>query len=395
MKIELLKEIINQHISDICDYQKQIHMHPELGFREYETSKLIKIVLEKYKINYRTIGTGIVACIYGKNFNKKCIAFRADMDALPIQENTDIFYKSKIPGCMHACGHDFHVANLLGIGIIAQKMSKEFNGTLKLIFQPSEEMSDPNKKEGYSGALQMIENNCLESPNVEEIYGLHVDDNPIGSIGFAKKEMYANIDDFSISITGRGGHAVTPKSCIDPITPASEFINKINTELKKTLGDKGIICIGEIHSGSANNIIPQEAILTGTIRTFEPKYQKKCYLTICRLLKQICKKHKCKYLLKYTHEVPALINTPKLVDSAIQNISSAFSHNEIINLKKQFGGEDFGMYATKTKACFFTVGAKEKNKSLIFHNNKFYLNTEKILPFSLLASLLIIFNQLK
>ncbi len=291
MKININKEI--QKISDdIYTYRRDFHQNPELSFQEYRTAETISKYLDSFGITHKTnIGeTGIVGEIdFGEG---PTIALRADMDALPIQEIGDLEYKSKNEGVMHACGHDGHMAILLGAANVLSKNKKIKKGKIRFIFQPAEE--------GGGGARYMIEDGCLEG--VDEIYGLHLwNYQPLGEIGVKEGPIMAAADMFDIIVKGKGGHAAMPHLVIDPIIIASQIILSLQTIISRFLDpvDKALISVTKIHGGNAHNVIEDEVFLSGTVRTFKKDTRDNIERKIKETVKGIAKANRGEAEIKY------------------------------------------------------------------------------------------------
>lgn len=350
---EKIKLLARKYSNEIIALRRKIHQNPEVAFREFETSKLIYFNLKKLKLNSvkKIAGTGVVALING-NRNGKCAALRADIDALPIQENTGLPFASKNPGKMHACGHDAHSAMLYGAAMILCGLKEQINGKVKFIFQPAEEKNP-------GGASVLIKHGVLNNPKVDAIFGQHVIVNkPAGSFGFYPGVMMASQDELYITITGKSGHGAVPHAAIDPIVIASQFILALQTIVSRNTNpyDPIVITIGKIEGGSATNIIPSEVKLEGTIRTLNEKLRKKSLKLIDKTLKGITSSSGAKYKFEISPGYPELINDEKITEFA-KNAAIEFSGNQNVFKAESFmGAEDFAFYLKKIPGTFYRIG---------------------------------------
>lgn len=361
-------------------FRRDFHAHPELGFEEKITCRKITGILRRIgldKIRSPAAGTGVIGLLIGAKGRGKTAALRADIDALPIQEENNVPYKSRNPGVMHACGHDAHIAMLLGAAMILKRLQREIKGQVKFIFQPAEECLD--------GAASMIRAGCLENPKVDAIFGLHVDPElDFGTVSCTAGPIWAAADSFEIQITGRGGHAAYHFKCIDPILAANEIyigLRNIERSLKGT--DARVISVCSIHGGTAFNIIPDSIIMKGTVRTFEKKVQ----ATIMRRMREIAggiaSAHGAKWRINYQKGVPATINDSKmndLVGRAAREINRPF-----VKAVPGMGGEDFSYYQQLVPGAIAKIGTRTRKNCPGLHNSRFDID-ERVL--SLGAALL-------
>jgi amidohydrolase len=362
----------NKDIKDyVINIRRKIHACPELGFQEFETQKLIIRELEKFGIKYKIIGTGVFADIGNKN-SKKIIAFRADMDALPIQEETGVEYSSKNANKMHACGHDNHVAILLGFAKEFSKIQNQFNGKIRLIFQPNEE--------GQNGAKSMINGGALE--NVKYIFGFHVKtDLEVGSIGLKYDGMMACVDEFKINLLGKGGHGAISHKTIDIILLGSQIVQALNCIISRNINpvSPAVLSVCKFLAGHTFNVIPSELELAGTIRTFDEETQKIIHKKFYDIVENFSKSQGAKFKIEINKVTNALINDNNLVD-ILKNIalnSKIFDKKDVIILKDfSMGGEDFAEYLKKVKGCYFYLGAGNFEKGLTYdwHHPKFNID---------------------
>ena len=356
MKINIKKEI--QKISEhIYSYRRDFHQYPELSFQEYRTAETISKHLENFGIEHRTgVGkTGVVGeIVFGDG---PTIALRADMDALPIQEVGDIKYKSKNEGVMHACGHDGHMAILLGAANALSKNQKLKKGKVRFIFQPAEE--------GAGGARYMIKDGCLDQ--VDEIYGLHLwNYQPVGEIGVKNGPIMAAADMFDIIIKGKGGHGATPQGTVDAIVVASNLITMLQTIVSRNTNplDNTVVTIGEINGGQNFNVIADEVKLTGTTRAYTENNRNMIKKRMQDIIDGVSKSFGAEIVLEYKEGYPPTVNhedPTKLVLEASSMVVGKGAGYPYLSM----GGEDFSYYLQKVPGCFFFVGsAPDKNKIL-------------------------------
>ena len=356
MKINIKKEI--QKISEhIYSYRRDFHQYPELSFQEYRTAETISKHLESFGIEHRTgVGrTGVVGeIVFGDG---PTIALRADMDALPIQEVGDLKYKSKNEGVMHACGHDGHMAILLGAANALSKNKKLKKGKVRFIFQPAEE--------GAGGARYMIKDGCLDQ--VDEIYGLHLwNYQPVGEIGVKNGPIMAAADMFDIIIKGKGGHGATPQGTVDAIVVASNLITMLQTIVSRNTNplDNTVVTIGEINGGQNFNVIADEVRLTGTTRAYTENNRNMIKKRMQNIIDGVSKSFGAEIVLKYKEGYPPTVNhedPTKLILEASSMVVGKGAGYPYLSM----GGEDFSYYLQKVPGCFFFVGsAPDKNNIL-------------------------------
>ncbi len=356
MKININKEI--QKISDdIYTYRRDFHQNPELSFQEYRTAETISKYLDSFGITHKTnIGeTGIVGEIdFGEG---PTIALRADMDALPIQEIGDLEYKSKNEGVMHACGHDGHMAILLGTANVLSKNKKIKKGKIRFIFQPAEE--------GGGGARYMIEDGCLEG--VDEIYGLHLwNYQPLGEIGVKEGPIMAAADMFDIIVKGKGGHGATPQGTIDAIVVASHLVTALQTIVSRDTNplENTVVTIGKISGGENFNVIADQVKLSGTTRAYTEKNRIMIKNRMKDIIDGVSKAFGSEIVLNYKEGYPPTINhkipTKYILDSASQVVGKGAGFPYL-----SMGGEDFSYYLQNIPGCFFFIGSAPDEKDTL------------------------------
>lgn len=350
----------------IIAWRRDFHMHPELGYEEERTSKIVEEHLREWGYKIKRVGTGIIADI-GKGENT--IALRADMDALPVQEENDVPYKSRIPGKMHACGHDAHTAMLLGAAKIIAEHENELPNKVRLLFQPAEE--------GGNGALKMIEGGALEGVNA--IFGLHVwMELPNGAVGIREGPFMAGVGRFDVEIEGKGGHGASPHETIDPIPIAAQAILAFQTIISRNLHplESGVVSVGSIKAGEAFNVIPEKVYMNGTYRFFTPETKSLIEKRIEEILKGITVANNASYKLKIEEVGPPTINNPEMASLAkrvAQNLGL-----KVEEVPKTMGAEDFAFYLQKVPGAFITLGIKNEEKGIIYphHHPRFNVDED-------------------
>jgi amidohydrolase len=358
-------------LPDLIRIRRHIHQHPELSYQEYETMNFVAAELAKLGINYQkgVAETGLVALIEGKNPEKKCIALRADMDALPILEANETSYVSQNKGVMHACGHDVHTTCLLGAARILQQYKDEFEGTIKLIFQPGEEKNP-------GGASLMIKAGVLENPKPEAIFGLHVYPSlPAGTAGFRGGQYMASADEIYITIKGKGGHAALPQQTVDPIAVAAMVITGLQQVVSRKSNPLSptVLTFGKISGGSATNIIPDSVELLGTLRTFDEAWRKEALQHVHTITTQIAAAYGAEAIVDIPDGYPSLFNDPATTDMACGFAKDYLGDENIKDLELRMGAEDFAFYTHHTKGCFFRIGTSQNGEkyTLPVHNAHF------------------------
>ncbi len=373
-----IKQLAQQFFSEIQAIRHHIHAHPELSFQEFETAKFISNKLNEFGIEHKTgiAGTGIVALIKGKNPEHNCIALRADMDALPILEANDCNYASKNRGVMHACGHDVHSACLLGAAKILQATKDNWEGTIKLLFQPGEE-----KHPG--GASLMIADHALENPKPNSIYALHVYPHlPLGKVGFRSGQYMASADEIYITIHGKGGHAALPHQTIDPIAIAAQVI----VSLQQIISRKGnplipsVLSFGKIEGGFATNVIPDKVTILGTFRTMDEAWRTEAHKWIHKITNAICDANGATATIEIPKGYPSLFNDPIITEQARNWASDYMGIENVVALDKRMAGEDFSFYTQHMPGCFFRIGTNTNNEKFLapVHNDHFDIDEQAL-----------------
>lgn len=351
---DTIKNLANTYFDELVSIRRHLHAHPELSYEEVETSKYISKKLTEFGIEHTTNigGHGIVGLIKGKNADKKTIALRGDMDALPIEEKNVCDYVSQNKGVMHACGHDVHTTSLLGAAKILNEIKEEFEGTIKLIFQPAEE-----KLPG--GASIMIKDGVLENPKVESIFGQHVlPQLETGKVAFRAGIAMASCDEIYITVHGKGGHGAVPHLAIDPILIASHIVIALQQVVSRNANPTlpSVLSIGKFIANGATNIIPEEVKLEGTFRTFDEKWRAEAH----EIIKTICNNTatsfggSCDLLIDKGY--PFLKNDEALTNNAFQLAKQYLGNENVEEMPSRMTAEDFSYYSQVVPACFYRLG---------------------------------------
>lgn len=373
-----VRELALQYFPDVQAIRHHIHSHPELSFQEHNTSAFIASKLSEWGIEFQqgVADTGIVAHIRGNNPDSRCIALRADMDALPIQEANDVAYKSQNAGVMHACGHDVHSSCLLGTARILHQLRDEWEGTAKLLFQPGEE-----KHPG--GASLMIAAGALEQPKPEAIYALHVYPHlPSGTAGFRAGQYMASADEIYITIKGKGGHAALPHQTIDPIAVAAQVI----VALQQVISRKGnpltpsVLTFGKIAGGFATNVIPDTVEILGTLRTMDETWRYKAHEWIKEITEHTCAAYGATAEVEIPKGYPSLFNDPARTAQAEGWAKAYLGDEQVKTLDMRMAAEDFSFYTLHMPGCFFRIGTSKNGEEFTapVHNAHFNIDEEAL-----------------
>lgn len=371
MVYSLAKKLNNKLIS----IRRELHKIPETEFEEYETSAYIQNQLSNLGLSYDVIcNTGIVCNINGKKGDGKTVLIRADMDALPITEKTDVPFKSTHEGKMHACGHDVHVSALLGVCMILKELNFDFKGTIKAVFQPAEE--------GAGGAQPMIEQGIMHSPEVNAAIALHVEPSVnYETLQIRDSSIMASPDDFRIVIKGIGGHGACPEKCINPLYAASKLINKLSSIVEDNFSDtnKCVVSICTINGGTLNNIIPDEVEITGTARSLDNDTRKKIESLISEYTKSICEQSGCTYKYEFNKLFPPVVNDSKMNKLIVKAADELGCFADIQTLDKaSMTGDDFSYFAQLVPSVYFKLGAGNSQISKPLHSSEFDVDEQCI-----------------
>jgi amidohydrolase len=359
---EKVKQLVNRYKGDTLIIRRHLHANPELSFKEFDTVNYVKEQLESFGIKeFQSIAnTGLIAYIRGNNPDKKVIALRADMDALPIHEKNDVAYKSKKEGVMHACGHDVHTSSLLGASRILQELSSSFDGSIKLLFQPGEELLP-------GGASIMIKEGALENPRPSNIVGQHV--MPLidaGKVGFRSGMYMASADEIYLTVKGQGGHAAMPEMFTDPIVIASHIIVALQQIVSRKASPKipSVLSFGKFNANGATNIIPDEVHIAGTFRTMDEKWRAEAHKKIKRMAEGMAESMgaTCECEIKVGY--PFLKNSPELSEDLKMYAREYMGEENVLDLDLWMAAEDFAYYSQVTDACFYRLGIRNEEKGI-------------------------------
>lgn len=384
----------------VIEWRRHFHQYPELSNREFKTAARIAEHLKSLGIEVQTgvAHTGVVGVLKGGG-SGPVVALRADMDALPVVENNSLPFASKEKavyneqetGVMHACGHDAHVAILMGVAEILAKHRNELKGTVKFIFQPAEEGA-PAGEEG--GAELMVKEGVLENPKVDVIFGLHVRSfQPLGTITYKPGGMMAASDWFTIKVKGRQSHGAAPWRGVDPIVASAQIINGLQTIISRQMEitkEAAIITVGKINGGVRENIIPGEVTMSGTIRTLDPDMQKEVHERIVRTATMIAESSGAEAEVTFDGKTPVVYNDPALTEKIIPSLQRAAGEKNVVRMNPDTGGEDFAFFQQKVPGFFFFVGAlppdADPEKAPAHHTPDFMMD-EKVMVTGMKAML--------
>lgn len=361
MLLEKIKALATQYKDEHIQIRHHLHAHPELSYHEFETSAYVKARLEAMGIATSTMATtGVVGLIQGRNPESRTIALRADMDALPITEENEVPYKSTKPGIMHACGHDVHTTCLLGAAKILNETKEDWEGSVKLIFQPGEEKNP-------GGASYMIRDGVLANPAPEGIVALHVHPGlPVGQLSFRSGTVMASADELYISIRSKGGHAAAPHLTVDTILVASHLIISLQQIISRNNNpfNPSVLSITSFQGGHTTNVIPSEVKLMGTLRCMNEEWRFKAHELIRKHVKEICHTMGADADVHIDVGYPTVLNNPTLTANAWQLAEGYMGKTNVHETEMRMGAEDFGYYAQQIPACFFRLGVMNEEKGI-------------------------------
>ena len=392
--VELL-QAIQEMMPEIIEIRRDIHRHPEIGRKEFRTTALIKEKLQEYGVDEikSLMPTGAVALIRGEREADVCIALRTDIDALPVQEETGLPYSSQVPGMMHACGHDMHASMMLGVAKYLCSNRDKFAGTVKLIFQPSEDTLP-------GGAKELVEKGVMENPHVNAIFGMHLipDEKEIGTVEFHEGPLTTSVDLFDITVIGKGGHGSTPHLTKDPILAACQMVTLLQQIPARYIDplETVIFPVCSFHSGEAPNVIPGEAKFGGIARSYLPSVRKQVAEQVFQIAKGVEALSGTKVDINHYEGYPACYNDPALTREAMEAVSEALGeeHAEEISLPYSFS-EDFSYYTemTGTPGLFIMVKAGHIGEMVALHNAKCAMS-EEAMPLGMAAMITVALNYL-
>ena len=364
MSIDLkIKQLAKDYAAEVVANRRYLHTNPELSFQEYNTAKFVAQKLKDIGLNPQEgiANTGVVAIIEGRNPSSKVIGLRADMDALPIFEKNDVPYKSQNEGVMHACGHDAHTSSLLGTAKILHQLREDFEGTIKLIFQPAEEKAP-------GGASIMIKEGVLENPSPASMLGQHVAPNiPVGKIGFREGMYMASTDEIYMTIKGKGGHGAMPDQLIDPVLIASHVIVSLQQIISRNRkpANPSVLSFGRFIADGVTNVIPNEVTIQGTFRCMDEEWRedglrrmKKMAEGITEAMGGVCE-------FEIVKGYPFLKNHPELTRRIKAEATTFMGQENVIDLDLWMAGEDFAFYSQVVDSCFYRLGTRNEARGII------------------------------
>ncbi len=358
---ERIKQLANKYASEFIEVRHHLHAHPELSYKEFETSNLIQQKLTEFGIPFEIKATtGVIGLIEGKNPSKKIIALRADMDALPIKEENIVPYKSQNEGVMHACGHDVHTSVLLGASKILNELKNEFEGTIKLIFQPGEERNP-------GGASLLIKAGVLEDPKPSAIVALHVHPGlQTGKLSFRNGVVMASADEIFITVRSKGGHAASPHTTADTILIASHLVVALQQIISRNRNpfSPSVLTISSFQGGYTTNVIPSEVKLMGTFRAMDEEWRFKAHELIRKEATGLVESMGAEIDLHIDVGYPVVQNDEKLHSLAAEQAIIFAGKDNIEQTEMRMGAEDFGFYTQKIPGCFFRLGVMNKEKGI-------------------------------
>ncbi len=375
----MLKERIQQLAASVLDEtiqtRRHLHAHPELSFHEHETVAFVAAKLDELGIAYQPMAnTGLVALIKGDKPSDQVVALRADMDALPIEEANEVSYKSTKPGVMHACGHDAHTASLLGTASILNQLKSEFGGTVKLIFQPAEEVLP-------GGASLMIKEGVLENPKPQAIFGQHV--MPLidaGKVGFRSGKYMASTDELYVTVKGKGGHGAQPQQNIDPVLISAHILVALQQIVSRAADPKlpSVLSFGKVIANGATNVIPNEVKLEGTFRTLDEQWRAEAHVKMKKMAEGIAESMggSCEFEIRKGY--PFLVNEEKLTEQAKAYAEDYLGKENVLELDIWMAAEDFAYYSQVADACFYRLGTRNEAKGITssVHTPKFDIDEQ-------------------
>lgn len=359
--LERIKKLASDFASEVIDMRRHLHAHPELSFQEFETAAFITRQLIELGLTPRPMATtGVIAEIKGKNPERKTMALRADIDALPIQETNNVAYKSTKPGIMHACGHDVHTSSLLGTARILSMLTDQFEGTVRLIFQPGEE-----KHPG--GASLLIKEGALKNPVPASIIGQHVFPLlPVGKVGFRTGKYMASSDEIYLKVIGKGGHGAAPELAIDPVVIASHIIIALQQIISRHASPKNpsVLTFGRVQANGATNIIPDEVTMAGTFRTLNEGWRQEALKKIKSMAAALAEGMGGHCEVTISNGYPYLENNDELTERIRQAAEAYVGKENTVDLDITMGSEDFAYYSQVIPASFYRLGTRNEARGI-------------------------------
>jgi amidohydrolase len=372
--MQRLKPLVHQHRDLIIYTRRELHQIPEPAYTEEKTSAKVAEYLTRQGLEVQTgIAKYGVVGLMKTGRPGPTLMIRADMDALPITEQTGLPFASIHPGAMHACGHDAHMAMVLGAASILQKLKDQFQGNIKLIFQPAEE--------GPGGAKPMIEAGVMENPKVDYALGCHLwPDRPEGMIGVRSGPILAAMDRFDIRIIGRGGHGAMPHVCVDALEVGTQAINALQRVVSRQMNPlkPAVVTVGSFHAGTTFNVIPGEAVMSGTTRTFDLDIWDSWEGRIRKIIKGVCESMGATFELTYSKGYPPTVNDPSIAEVVRRCAEEVVGRDRVVEPETSMGGEDMSFFLQRAKGCFFFLGV-ERPGCAPLHNANFDFNEDVLL----------------
>ena len=376
-----IHKLAMENSSEVIELRRDIHKHPEIGRKEFRTADLIRSKLEEYGVDQidSPVPTAVIALIHGNKGEGKCVALRADIDALPVEEETGLPYSSEVPGMMHACGHDMHVAMLLGVAKILCQKREEFAGTVKLAFQPAEEVA--------KGAKSMIENGALEG--VDGCFGIHVwSDVPAGHISCEPGPRMASADQFTIRVTGKGGHGAAPHQCIDAAVVSSAIVNNLQTIVSREIApvDSAVVTVGRMDVGTRWNVVAENAVLEGTSRCFSNETWELLPERIESIAKDTAKVFRAEAEVENIRLVPPTINDEMMSSIACEAAKTIMGEEAPVSAEATMGGEDFAFFMQQVPGAVALLGVGNEACGAVWpqHSGKFCVDESALIKGAML-----------
>jgi len=376
--IDRVKELAANYSDEVVAIRRHLHQHPELSFVEFETSKYIQSKLDEWGITYEAgmVKTGIVVLVEGNNPTKKVIALRADIDALPIQEENNFPYRSVNDGVMHACGHDLHTSSLLGVVKILNELKSEFEGTVKCFFQPGEERLP-------GGASLMIKEGILENPKPEIVFGQHVyPDLPCGKVGFRPGIYMASADELYVTVHGKGGHGALPHKNVDPVLITSHIMVALQQVVSRQAKPDvpTVLSFGKVVANGSTNVIPAKVELEGTFRTFNEEWRAEAHEKMVKMAKSIAESMGGTCDFEVRKGYPFLVNDEHVTLRAKKVAQQFLGEENVVDLDLRMTAEDFSYYSQEMPGCFYRLGTArpEEQKVSGLHTSTFNLDENAI-----------------
>ena len=361
----------------IAGIRRELHQHPELMYEEIETGAVVRRTLDELGIAYRypVAKTGVVATL--GDGRGPCVALRADMDALPIHEEADVPFRSRVDGKMHACGHDCHTAMLLGAARLLKERESEIHGTVRLIFQPAEE--------GGAGGDPMCTEGALNDPDVQRIFGIHVWPYlPAGAVGSRTGVFLAAAGVLEITVSGKGGHAAMPHTTLDPVMTAAKIVTELQTIVSREIDplEPAVISVTTVHGGDAHNVIPQEVKMSGTVRSLTLPGLRFLQQRVRAVASQVAAANRCEATVEFPgNDYPPVLNDETCWRSAREMAGEMLGEQAVLELPPVMGGEDFAFYTQRVPGVFIVLGVKQDDDAPVYgvHHPRFTVN-ERALP---------------